>query len=314
MPTLPIPFTSLNKSIDKPGLSTFNQNQFDGYWQEYDSPDGPVIGWTKRPGFTQLCDVVQVGRVDGLYYWDRQQDLISVCAGKVHQIEQDATFSDITGTATMTAQQTPTFADEQGTDLYIASSGKIGAYPTGGSGAYLTDTDAPTSTRFIGTLNKILVSLRDSDERFDWADAGDPTTWSGNFANAEAQPDLAKAMILANYYVHFLGQVTYEPWRHNGSTFVRETSGVIQKGIGARYSAANINGDIYFLDSTLEVSVLKGFRMNVISNPHLTRYIKNFSTVNDAIGMYLPVEGRHFYVLTFPVEGKTLVYDIYANQ
>jgi hypothetical protein len=34
----------------------------------------------------------------------------------------------------------------------------------------------------------------------------------------------------------------------------------------------------------------------------------------DAIGDYLFIDGKHFYMLSFPGEQKTLVYDIAMNQ
>ena len=313
MPTKPIPFAPLNKSIGKPAQSTFNQAQYDGYWQEYMSPDGMKYVWAKRPGKTLFCDLSEAAKVDGLYYWVRQNVTIAVCNGKVFSINSSGTATDITGTATMTAGNRPTFADVAGSSLYVASGGQIGAYPAA-AGAYLTDGDAPTAVRFVATINKTLVALRDDDERFDWADAAAPTTWAGEYSNAEAEPDLVKSMIVANNYLYFHGQNTIEAWRDDGTTFVRETQGAIQRGTLARYSVCNINGQIYCLDDTREVSRLNGFSVEVISNPALSRYMKSFTTVADAQGDYVKIEGRHFYVLSFPTELKTLVYDIGLNQ
>jgi hypothetical protein len=51
-----------------------------------------------------------------------------------------------------------------------------------------------------------------------------------------------------------------------------------------------------------------------ISNPNLSRYLRSFISVSDAIGDYLFIDGKHFYMLTFPSEQKTIVYDIAMNQ
>lgn len=314
MPTLPIPFTSMNKSVDKSGSSVFTQGQIDGYFMPYEGPDGTKYMWCKRPGKMLHCDLQSVGPVDGLHHWVRQNKVIASCNGKVYRIDQDGTITTITGTATMTARNRPTFADVAGSSLYIASGGRIGAFPAAGTGAYLTDGDAPTATRFIATINKVLVALRDDSERFDWADAGDPTTWTSLFATAEAEPDLARCMKIANQYLYFFGQNTTEVWRDNGESFVREGQGAIARGTLARYSVTDINGSFYLLDNTREVIRLNGFSVEVISNPALSRYLRSFSTVDDAIGDYLRIEGKHFYILSFPVEGKTLVYDIQLNH
>ena len=312
MPIAQIPFTQLNKSADKIAAGQWNQSQYDGYWQEVLTPDGPKVLWCKRPGLTLFCNLGEPARIDGLWYWVRQDLLIAACNGKIFKITSTGTSTDITGTATMTAGNRPTFSDIYGTDIYIASGGRIGKFSTT-AGAYLADADAPTTVRFLGVMNKVLVGLNDTSERFDWAEAIDPTDWAGNYANAENQPDLAKSMLVANNYLYFHGQSTTELWRDDGITFVRDPQ-VIQRGSAARYSVCDINGVIYWLDNTREVTRLEGYSPVIISNPELSRYLKSFSTVDDATGDYLKAEGRHFYVLSFPTEQKTLVYDIGLSQ
>lgn len=313
MPTLPIPFTSLDKQADKTGPATWNQSQYDGYWSQYFSPDGPKLIWAKRPGLSEWLDLSTTAGVDGLRYWARQDKLVSVCNGDVDLITSAAANTDITGTADMTAGNKPTFADVAGSSLYIASGGQIGAFPAA-AGAYLADVDAPTSVKFIATINQTLVALRVDSERFDWANAAAPTTWDGDYSNTEAKPDLAKAMIAANGYLYFPGQNTCEIWRDDGTTFVREVQAVVARGCSAEYSPVEINGVLYWLDQGREIIALAGFSPRVLSTPALTKYIKSFSAVNDAIGMAVPIDGRYFYVLTFPAAKKTLAYDVLLNQ
>lgn len=314
MPIEPIPFTPLNKSIDKTSTSVWNQSQYDGFWQEYNSPDGQKFAWAKRPGLTQFTNLGEPARVDGLFYWTRQGVLLASCNGKVFKITSAGVTTEITGTAYMTSGNRPTWDDMFGTNIYAASGGRIGAFPSTGNGAYIADAQAPTTVRFVVTINKVLVALNDSSERFDWADSIDPTSWSGLYANIESKPDLVLAMMSANNYLYFFGQETIEAWRDDGTTFVRESQGVLSRGCLARYSVCNVNGVFYWLDSSYEVSRLSGFTNEVVSNPALSRYIRTFSTVSDAVGDYLPIEGRHFYVLSFPTEQKTFVYDILLNQ
>lgn len=314
MPYLPIPFTSVNRSADKPALNTFNQNQIDGYWQEYVSPDGVKLIWAKRPGMSLFCDTGRVDPIDGLHYWIRQQKLMAVCGSKIFRIDSLGSETDVTGTSTMTSRVRPTFADVAGTNLYIAGGQKINEVPYNSTGAFLADAQAPTAVRFVGTINQVLVALNDASSRLDWANAGTPTVWDGLYATAEAEPDLTQAFLVANNYLHFWGQNTLEVWRDDGETFVRESQGAIGRGTAARYSVTNINGSFYWLGNDREVIRLNGFTPEIISNPALSRYINSFSTVSDARGDYIRIEGRHFYVLSFPVEEKTLVFDIGLSQ
>lgn len=314
MPTLPIPITSMNKSVDKTGLSTFTQGQIDGYFMPYDGPDGMKYMWCKRPGKTLFCNLMENGPVDGLYYWPKQQKLLSVSNGKVFRVDSTGAKTDITGTATMAARVRPSFVDVAGTNIYAANGGRIGEYPAASTGTYIADAQAPTTVNFLATINQTLVAQRLDSSRFDWAEVADPTNWLGLFSNAEAEPDTTQTMKVANNYLYFFGQNTIEIWRDDGETFVRELQGSIPKGTLARYSVTNVNGSFYFLDDTREVCRLNGFSPEVISNPSLSRYLRSFGTVSDAKGDYLRIEGKHFYILSFPVEEKTLVYDIALNQ
>jgi hypothetical protein len=83
MQYLPIPFTALDKSADKPGQSTWHQGQFDGYWQRHNTADGPRFLWTKRPGLTEFCNLGESAKVNGLHYWTRQDVLAASCNGKM---------------------------------------------------------------------------------------------------------------------------------------------------------------------------------------------------------------------------------------
>lgn len=314
MPTLPIPFSPLNKSADKPSMSTFNQSQRDGYWMEYLSPDGPKMIWAKRPGLTEFTDLSEGKAVDGLHYWVRQQQLIAVCNSKIYRVTSVPVATDVTGTGTPTASIRPTFVDVLGTNLYGANSGQIFGIPAASTAAYLADADAPTTVRFLAAINRKLVALQDGTELFDWSEPGDPTDWTGQTATVEGHPDTARSLFSANGYLYFHGQSSIEAWRDDGSTFVREGQGVISRGCLAPYSVVDINGVFYWLDSNREICRLVGFSLEVVSNPALSRYLKSFSTVADAQGDYLKIEGRHFYMISFPTEGKTLVYDIGLNM
>jgi hypothetical protein len=65
-----------------------------------------------------------------------------------------------------------------------------------------------------------------------------------------------------------------------------------------------LTGRIYFFDSSYEISRLVGFQVENISNPNLSRYLRSFESVADAIGDYLFIDGKHFYMLSFPVSKK----------
>ena len=322
--TRQIPITPFGRAVDNPSDSVWCEDARDGYFDKYDSPDGPKLVWKKRPGLVEeedLSDTVygqEIGRVDGLYYWDRQNILITVDGGRLRYISENLTKVNSYYETAAQIGKRPYFADVAGTHLYITSGGKIGQFtpPEPGNSfgyAVLTDGDAPTSVKSVSVLDTILIGLRADSERFDWADAGTPTVWAGEYSNAQSKPDLNKNAISLRGYYHIFGSQTYEPWRFDGSTFVRESGAVLGVGLGAADTLLAIDDIIYFIDNNRNFCRLSGFQVEVLSSPSLSRYVQSFDSIDDAVGMYLRYAGKQFYIVSFSNENKTLVYDIGLN-
>jgi hypothetical protein len=309
MPTELIPLvTSLEQQSDKIGMTNYNKAQIDGYFDKGVGPQGqPVFMWVKRPGLSLFSNLAENTKVDGLHFWQRQALALATCNGKTYKMTAAGTKTDISGTATMVASVRPTYTDVLGTDVYQASGGKIGKFSTT-TGAYLTDPQAPTTVTHVAAINSILVALNANSERYDWSDAGDPTAWSGLFTSAEYSPDLAKGLYQANKELYLPGDNSLEIHYDDGASFVPESRS-IERGIIAPNSFTLVNGVPYWLDSNIEAVRMEG-RIPVVISPDWNRYIRSFGTVSDATGDYVKVAGKNFWVLSFPIAGKTLVYDL----
>lgn len=311
-----LPITAIDeKQSDEIGLTTFGRAQVNlVYTLGADSDGNPTLMCHKRPGLQSWANLNELVKVDGLYWWARQKKIIATCNGKTFFVNQDGTWINHTGTGTMIQGVRPTYADVDGTTLFQASSGKIGKYPTVGGGAYLTDLDAPEFCTHIATLNKTLIALRNNSERFDWANVAAPDTWDSKFASSEAATDLARGLFTANSEIYIPGETTLEIWRDTGTTFVRSL-GAIQVGTNSPYSFAFYQGTAFWLSNNREVMILDpaGRTPKVISQPY-ARYLHNLSTINDAIGDFVQVDGKNFYILTFPIANKTIVYDILLDR
>lgn len=317
MPRVKLPIDIADeKQTDALSTSAYNKAQLDGYFSQAVSSEGqPVNIWNRRHGLTSWVDFEEDAAIDGAFWWVRQQKLVVVCNGKVFYVNEDGTYNEKTGTATMEVGVVPTFAEVDGTKLYIASSGKIGEYTSGAGndGVYISDVDAPTTVTHIATLDKMLIGLSANSERFDRADVNTPTSWQSNFYNAEAHPDKARALFVEDGQIKIIGEATTELWRNNGGTFVRDYSGVLQVGTVAPYSYQRILGKSYWLSENGEVVEVSGRQINVISLPY-AKYIQSFSELSDAVGGHLVRDGNHFYVLYFPTASKTIVYDVVLGR
>ena len=300
------------KEIDDFNLTDYSRRQVNGILTLGLSPTGEqTLVWSVRPGFSEFADLGTDAKIDGMYWWTRQQVLVAVSDGRVFYISQDGTVSEKTGTATQVAGERPSFADVDGTQLFIASSGRIGVYSTGAGddGYYIADVDAPTNVTHLGTINKILIALKANSEQFYWSGSNNPEVWSSDLASAETDTDLAVGLHVTRSEVMILGQSSIETWRDNGTTFVRELQGFIPVGVIAPHSFTKINDSYFWLSNNREVMKMTGRQFQVISNPY-KKFIKGLSIVNDAAGFLVKSEGKRLYVLQFPTEDKTLVYDI----
>ena len=323
MPYQPIPFTAMDLSVDKATeAASYGQIQSDGYWKKYFSPDGPKFIWCKRPGLTTWSDTGETSDIWDIWYAVRSDNIITShwSSGEVYKIARaTGTATEITGTAAMNGSVRPSFAEAPGgAYVYISSGGVVGRYPTAsGTGAALTDADAPTAVCAVGFLNNTLIAANASSKRFDWSQAGSYTGWDGEYANTETAPGEIKRMIAADNYLWFFKTDALEVWRDDGTTFVRESQGSIRVGCTNEDSIVYISGSFYFLDNNLDVRRRSGFSWpETISNPFLSNYIANITDFSEVQGHHLRWDGKDFYILQFvsSTNCPCLVYDIELGQ
>jgi hypothetical protein len=181
-------------------------------------------------------------------------------------------------------------------------------------GAYLLpDGDAPAVVTHITALDKYLIANEAGTDRFHWSSVSNPQTWAGDFASAENQPDGLLALHSAGPFLYLFGSNSIEFWRDDGVTpFVPDVQNAIATGTIAPGSVTNCDGVFYFLDQSKQAVRLVGTTVQPL-NPVLNRHIQSFGIVNDALGSYLRIAGRLFWLLTFPSAGKTIVYDIISG-
>ncbi len=317
MPKVQIPIiVPDDKQFDDFSVSDYTKRQINGiFTMGVDSEGQQKLAWENRPGFSEWIDLGEAAPVDGLFWWNRQQNLVATCNGKTFFIDVSGTVNEKTGTATMVAGVRPTYSDMSGTKIYQASSGQIGGYlaGAGNNGAYITDPQVPTNVTHLATLNKIMIALTANSEKFEWSVVNNAESWDADFASAETETDLALGLYVNNSEIAIPGQNSFEIWRDTGTTFVRELQGYVQTGIIAPDSFAVINNEYFWLTQNREVVRLTGRKQKIISAPY-ARFLKSLGTVDDAKGSFLKVGGKNFYILDFPTEGRTLIFDVEVDM
>lgn len=197
-----------------------------------------------------------------------------------------------------------------GGSLLIAADGV--AYEWDGSTLTAgTDADFESPSAVTGINN---TAVYDGNEgRFCTSNVGDYLNINAlNYATAESDGDNLLRPYKFGDIVYMFGDKTIEPWWYNPQKFNppldKVQGGVIPVGLGGLYSVANNDRFLYFLGDDNQVYRIEGSNAVPVSTQPITRQISNFTTISDCIGWTTTFQGADFYVMKFPTEDKTLVY------
>jgi len=150
----------------------------------------------------------------------------------------------------------------------------------------------------------------------------DGTSWDAtDIATAERDPDVLRALVVANRQLWLIGAHTAEQWFNSGAAdfpFEPNPSGFSQWGTVAPFSALEIAGFTFWLSENNEgcglVVMSGGGQPQVISTMEVSTQIQKLSVITDAYAWAYQKYGHTFYVLTFPTGQKTFAYDLATQK
>ncbi len=303
MPKQKIPTkTPIYQNIDEMALNQFNASLLDGYMDEEGNTH-------RRPGLTLLNNLGTGAKIDGLYWWKKQGYIIAVSGGRIFKKTTLAAVpTEITG-ATLVSGTRPMFT-EDGTYAFMANGGPITHYNNAGVTVAMVDPQAPTVVTHLGFHDQYLLCNNVGTGQMHYSDVGNSLSWQAlSFVTIESDPDYLIALNIAWREILCLGKESTEVWWDDGSTpFSRLEGAYTERGCGAPYSLCFFNNTWYWLDHTRRLVKLEARTPQVVSTP-FDKVIQGFSTISDALGDLCEIDGRTFYVLTFPTAERTFVYD-----
>jgi len=180
----------------------------------------------------------------------------------------------------------------------------------------ITDAQFPSNPNIVVFMDTYFIVIPDNSALFYISNSNDGTGWEGlDFASAERDPDIIVTAEVVDRELLLVGRDTTEVWANTGGEFPFEAygNGLISIGCAAKYSIASTIGASIFLarnkQGTDRVVMIKGVGFQPISNKGLEYQLSTYSKVDDAYAEIYNQAGHLFYVLTFPTEGKTWVYD-----
>jgi len=159
---------------------------------------------------------------------------------------------------------------------------------------------------------------------FQHSNLNDGTTWDPlDKYTAEGSPDKIVTLKSHNRQLWIFGSDSFEVWYNKGGgtgdTFARILGTFTNIGCGAQYSVSTVRDNIIWLGSSKDGENIvwmctRGYVPVQISNRGLESTLAGFTTISDAISYTYEYQGHFFYVLTFPTENKTFMYDINENE
>lgn len=307
-------------NIDPVSKSIVGDALFDGYRNEADA-------FCSRFGLTEFVDLGTKKPGDGLFWWDKTGMVLAVSGGRAFSISQNGTITELPG-GDFTEGTTAIFSDGQKVDnsafLYVCNGGKLN-YSTGGN---FTQAPSPAPQRSTHVVYNGLRFLANEagTARFSFTDVNpstgefDPTYWDAieNPLTSDARGDNVSGIFQAWDDIAVWGSEGREIWQTTGTEppLQSRLGSFCEAGLIAPYSVKKADNTFFALcsiDGKPAVVRLAGNDPLIISLD-IEKVLDGFSVVSDAIGDIVSAGGQSFYILTFPTEGQTWVYNIKKTE
>lgn len=205
---------------------------------------------------------------------------------------------------------TDSFIPNTRRQLVIMTSERAYVYNTLSGLAEITDEDFVSVAGFDTATTVDSYTIAETEDGFIYSNVSDATAWDAlDFKTAEANPDGAVAVWSVYGDLWVFGQETIEVFRNTGDSddpFQRAQT--IEKGLGAKYSPANLDNGVFWIDNTGRVWRANGWNPVRVSDHSVEQYLASVD-YSRAFGFTYVDRGHEFYCFTVP-GGKTFLYDV----
>ncbi len=186
-------------------------------------------------------------------------------------------------------------------------------YTTTGGLVEITDDDFYPS-RVVDFQDGYFVFIRDGTGQWFLSNLNDGTLYTAtDIATAEGDPDNLVSLISQRRELWLFGAETIEIWYNSGSgspPFSRYEGGFIERGCAAAFSIAEDDNSLFWLGEDRIFYRADGYQPVRISQHGIEEALRKYAVIDDACAFIYTMSGHKFYVVTFPAEDHTWVYDI----
>lgn len=279
---------------------------------------------TPTPGATPFAPTTTAGPGRGLWSGNTTSDYGPTNVGRVFVVSGN-TFYEIDAFGTAVVRGTVALNDRPATISWNGDGGNEVFVTSGGNG-YIFDLLTNTFTQVLtgeadigASLHGYFLALSLSTGKLRISDLLDGTTWDPlQFVQRSLQPDPWQAMAVTPFgFIALIGTRTGEFWYDAGSApfpFAPHMASAMSVGVAAPFSMVQVGSRLCWLGLNSEggyaVYAAEGFTPERISTFAIEREIGSLTRVTNAQASTYSQDGHRFYVLTFPTDERTFVYDL----
>jgi len=274
------------------------------------------IGLVGSPGSIKLATIAGLCRGA----WNMSNIAYMVFGNALYRINSDLTGTNL---GFIAGTDRVSMADNGNQLVIVTGSGNSGYVYVASTGLLntITDPDFPGADTTSYVDGYFLFST--TEGQWFLSALGDGTQYDAlDFATNEKSPDDTLAIVEDHGEAICFGEETIEPWTNTGNAdfpFERNGSGIMERGLYARFSVSKDDNTLFFLGDDLMVYRLNGYTPTIVSdegtNTELSNYLKDgYETdLRNAFAFTYTDHGHKFYQLTVPNRG-THVYDISTRE
>lgn len=301
----------IGSSNEDPDLALSRQETVNWYIESQpEGARGPkvLIG---APG-TEAWTTVGNGPIKAIY--NHNERLYCVSGVEFYEILSDGT-SILRGTLN---EATQPFIVANLTQVVIVNG--VSGYVWDETTALFTDISAAANfypTNYGTYQDGYLFFVREGTGQFFVSDVDDALNYPGiNFDEAVLRGDALLSIVSDTRSVWLVGARTIEPWYNNGQLtgvpIVPNKGAASLRGTAAYRSVVSSQIGIFFLGDDYNVYWMQGYTPKNVSTDAQAKTFTAYAQdggVSDAFAFMMNMDGHWFYVLTFPTQAKTFVYD-----
>lgn len=310
MPRTPIPFVGGSYE----GRSTnINAQRCVNFYPVLDQQGGKVpVALMGTPGLVEFCDTGNASSaVRGMFGLDSY--LYAIVGTTAYRIDAGGTAEQIGTIETSSGYCYMEYNGPAGDQIMIVDGSEGYIYDVVTSGFQkITDADFPTPSSLTYQDGYFIVSKSGTGEFYISA-SYNGLSWNGsNYATAEGHNDDLLRAISDHRELWLIGNDSTEVWYNSAATFPfeRKIDDIIQRGIIAPASVAQLDNTLFWLDNHGMAIRMQGYTPVTVSTRQIEYQWQTYSDLSDAIGWGYVHEGHSFYVLCFPSGNATWVFDV----